>query len=186
MISCRPRTTATGGLPNVSFILRNPETLGTELKTACCAKTGFMTCKEIMRGAKGMKEMPPQNELGGTAAYTVSVSMVSKQPFSDKDLIMGDAWFSSGKSASKMSSRNFSGIFEVKSDSELHPKAFIEEQLKNALGGVHIVLKGADPNVVTLIDAAYRYSSRKTLHFMSTLDAESTTPGTCCEMKFCD
>lgn len=78
MSSWRPRTTATGGLPNISFILRKPEPLGTELKTVCCAKTGVMTYMEIMRGAKGMKEMPLQKELDGTAACNVRISMGSK------------------------------------------------------------------------------------------------------------
>ena len=186
MSSWRPRTTATGGLPNISFIMRKPEPLGTELKTVCCAKTGVMTYMEIMRGAKGMKDMPLQKELGGTAACTVRISMGSKQPCSHKDLIMGDAWFGSVRCASVMSSKNFAGIFQVKSNSGLYPKAFIEEHLKNAPGGVHIVLKGTDPNGVTLIATGYRYSSRKTIHFISTLNAASTTPGTCYEMKFCD
>ena len=88
MSSQRPRTTTTGGMPNTSFILRKPEPLVTELKTARCAKTRVMTRMEIMRGAKGMKEMPLQIELGGTVAYTVRISMGSKQPCSDKDLIM--------------------------------------------------------------------------------------------------
>ena len=74
----RPRTIATGGLLNISFILRKPEPSGTELKTVCCAKTGVMTYMEIMRGAKGMREMPLQKESGGTIACTVRISMGSK------------------------------------------------------------------------------------------------------------
>jgi hypothetical protein len=40
MSAFRPRTTATGALPNISYILRKPEPLGSELKVSGCSKTG--------------------------------------------------------------------------------------------------------------------------------------------------
>jgi hypothetical protein len=40
MSAFRPRTSKTGGLPHLSFILRKPEPLGTEFKTIACAATG--------------------------------------------------------------------------------------------------------------------------------------------------
>jgi len=36
-----PRKDKTGGLPNISFILRNPEPLGTEFKSMSCFVTGI-------------------------------------------------------------------------------------------------------------------------------------------------
>lgn len=42
MSAFRPRTTKTGGLPNISYILRKPEPLGTEFKCVSCAETGIM------------------------------------------------------------------------------------------------------------------------------------------------
>jgi len=35
-----PRKTKTGGLPNISFILGQPEPLGTEFKSMACSETG--------------------------------------------------------------------------------------------------------------------------------------------------
>jgi hypothetical protein len=35
-----PRKTKTGGLPNISFILRKPEPLGKEFKSMACLETG--------------------------------------------------------------------------------------------------------------------------------------------------
>jgi hypothetical protein len=35
-----PRKSKTGGLPNISFILRKPEPLGTEFKSMGCSETG--------------------------------------------------------------------------------------------------------------------------------------------------
>ena len=120
MSSCRPRATATGGLSNASFILRKFEPLGNKLKIVCCAKTGVMTFMEIMMGERGMKRMkgmPLQNEVSRTTARNARISMGSKQPYSDKDLIIGDAWFGSVKDASVISSIHFSGILKVNSNS---------------------------------------------------------------------
>jgi hypothetical protein len=47
MSSYHPRTTATGSLPNISFILRKPEPLGTEFKCAACPIIGIMKCLDI-------------------------------------------------------------------------------------------------------------------------------------------
>jgi len=49
MSSWRPRTSKTGKLPNISFILRKPKPLGTEFKTTGCSITGVMRCLEIQR-----------------------------------------------------------------------------------------------------------------------------------------
>ena len=50
MSAWRPRTSKNGGLPNISYIIRKPEPLGTEFKTVCCPATGVMTYMEIQRG----------------------------------------------------------------------------------------------------------------------------------------
>jgi hypothetical protein len=47
MSSFRPRTTATGALPNISFIFCKPDPLGTEFKCAACPVIGTMKCLEI-------------------------------------------------------------------------------------------------------------------------------------------
>ena len=44
------RTSKNGGLPNISYIIRKPEPLGTEFKTVCCQLTGVMIWLEIQRG----------------------------------------------------------------------------------------------------------------------------------------
>ena len=41
MSAWRPRKDKTGGLPNISFILRKPEPLGTEFKSMACSLTGI-------------------------------------------------------------------------------------------------------------------------------------------------
>ena len=50
MAAWRPRTSKNGGFPNISYIIRKPEPLGTEFKTVCCPVTGVMIQIEIQRG----------------------------------------------------------------------------------------------------------------------------------------
>jgi hypothetical protein len=53
MSAWRPRTTALGGLPNISFVVWKLEPLGTELKTDACPVTGVMTKMESKGARKG-------------------------------------------------------------------------------------------------------------------------------------
>jgi len=50
MSAFRPQTRATGNLPHLSFILRKPESLGTELKVIACPLTGIILFLEIQKG----------------------------------------------------------------------------------------------------------------------------------------
>ena len=97
----------------------------------------------------------------------------------------GDSWFGSVKSAVNLAQRGMHGIFNVKQAHALYPKDFIADVLKNAPGGVHIVLKGRHEGH-TIIAIGYRYSSKSTLFFVMTDGAGSTTPGKPYEMKFID
>ena len=143
MSAWRPRTSKTGGLPNISFILRKPEPLGTEFKNICCGETGIMQCLEICRGKEGMKEKRLQRELGATAACTVRLTeLCHQEQHSPKDLVMGDAWFGSVKAATELAKRNSASILQVKTNHKLFPKDYIDKALEDALGGTHIVLKG--------------------------------------------
>ena len=186
MSAWRPRQTKLGNLPNISYIIRKPEPLGTEFKTVCCPITGVMTYMEIQRGKEGMKNMRLQGTLGATAACTVRCAEGSHQGSTElKDSVKGDAWFGSVKCAIAMAQRGMAFFGQVKSNHSLFPKDYIEEALKDGPGGIHIVLKCTHQEV-ELIALGYRYSSKRTLHFILTSDAGSTTPGTPYEMKFTD
>ena len=50
------RTTKTSDLPNLSFIMRKPELLGTEFKTLVDAYRGQMLWLEVMEGKEGLEE----------------------------------------------------------------------------------------------------------------------------------
>ena len=87
---------------------------------------------------------------------------------------------------SEVGIRGHEGVFQVKTNSALYPKSFIKEALKEAPGGVHIVLKGSAPNGVPLVAVRYRYSRKTTLYFVATENAGSTAKGDSYVMKYTD
>ena len=49
MCGWRPKTSATGGLPNITFEPRKPKNLGTMVKNGAECITGFMTHHDIVQ-----------------------------------------------------------------------------------------------------------------------------------------
>ncbi len=221
MCAWRPRTTALGGLPNISFIVRTPEPLGkikifflvfmmldyglikinlfyptdiilnllgTEFKTAACHVTGVLRHMEIQRGKEGMKTAQFNNTIGATAGCTLRL-LLNSIPVDQqgaKHGVRGDAWFGSVNTANEVSIRGHKGVFQVKQFHTLFPKEYIEEVLKEAPGGVHIVLKGTTRDERNLVAIGYRYSHKTILHFVLTENAGSTGQGDPYEMKYTD
>lgn len=158
MSAWRPRTTALGGLPNISFVVRKPEPLGTEFKTCACPITGIMTMMEIQRGKEGMKEKKYNKDLGATTGCTLRLLEATiPEGNNESHGIRGDAWFGSVRTASEVGFRGHEGVFQVKQYAALYPKDFITKALETAPGGVSIVLEGTAPNGVPLIALGYRY-----------------------------
>lgn len=58
--------------------------------------------------------------------------------------------------------------------------------LRESPGGTHVVLKENGPKGTGVVAIRYRYSSKTTLHFISTKNAGSTREGNSYEMKFID
>ena len=161
--------------------------VGTEFKTAACPVTGVLRQMEIQKGKEGMKSAQFNNTMGATAGCTVRLLLNSIPPGDqDKYGIQGDAWFGSINTANEVAIRGHEGVFQVKQYHNLFPKDFIEDALKDAPGGVHIVLKGTTRDEVTLVAVGYRYSSKTILHFVMTENAGDTSPGDPYEMKYTD
>jgi len=98
MIAWRPRTTVTGGLPNLSFVARKPEPLGTEFKNSACPILGVIRHLEIQRGKEGMKNLKYNSTVGATTGCTLRLLEGSVGGDDDEDnrhCIQGDAWFGS-------------------------------------------------------------------------------------------
>jgi hypothetical protein len=76
--------------------------------------------------------------------------------------------------------------FRSSSTIPFHLKEFIKEALKEATGGVHIVLQGTTQCKVLLIAVGRCYSHKTILFFVLTKNAGGTTKGDHNEMKFTD
>jgi hypothetical protein len=189
MSAFRPQTKKTGDLPHLSFIARKPEPLGTEFKSCACPMLKIMTHLEICRG-KNEKRIPRyKNEMGATAACTCRIAESVCQTHYDgtREIIMGDSWFGSVKTATEISKRGKDGIFQVKIAKRLFPKEKLEELLKDKAGGSQVVMRGKHLETgVNLIAIGYKYNSKTTLCFVCTENAGTTAPGSPYEMKYTD
>ena len=127
-----------------------------------------------------------QKELGATAACTVRASEVTTQVKEARTMLKGDAWFGSVKAAAAAVERGMEAVYQIKTNHGLFPKDYIEECLKDAPGGCHIVLEGKHPSEADLIAMGYRYNSKVTLSFVMSKNAGSIRKGSPYEMKFTD
>lgn len=212
MSGFRPRKTKLGGLPNISFVIRKPCPLGTEFKDLDSTVTSVITYLEIQQGKMPTRKALYPKDYGTTAARILRMMEGRTQETKkEKELVLVDSWFGSAQAASQLGVRGFDAIlcvstlillyhmytfvthiitcilyFQIKTNHSLFPKKFIEEHLKDAPGGVHIVLTGKAPNEVSLMAVGYKYSKRNVLNFMCTQTAGHTRPGTPYEMKFTD
>jgi hypothetical protein len=188
MSSYRPRTTATGSLPNISFIFRKPEPLGTEFKCAACPIIGTMKCLEIQRGAKPMRVAKYSAEHGCTSGCSLRLSGSCNQPVEpqQKRGVRGDSWFVHVRLADNFGQQGIRAVLKIKTGHALYPAKFTEDSLKEAPGGCWITMKGKGPLGTDLLAIGYKYNSKGVLKFVATSDAGSTKAGTPYDMKFCD
>jgi hypothetical protein len=188
MSAWKPRTSPTGGLPNISFIARKPKPLGTEFKSAACPITGVIRSLEIQRGKQGMSSMKYNNAIGATAGCTLRLleEAIPEEDKANTHGVRGDAWFGSVKNASELGIRGYECVFQIKNYNTLFPKDFIDEALKNAPGGVSIILEAKAPNEVPLVAVGYRYSRKTILYFVQTKNAGSSVHGEPYHMKYID
>ena len=149
--------------------------------------TGVIRHMEIQRGKEGMKSAQFNDIMGATSGCTLRLllnTIPQEQQIATSYGIRGDAWFGSVKTANEVALRGHEGVFQIKQYHSLFPKDFIEEVLKEAPGGVHIVLKATTRDEVNLVAVGYRYSRKTILHFVLTENAGSTSEGDPYEMKY--
>lgn len=195
MSAFRPRTTTTGNLPHLSFVLRKPENLGTEMKNSVCGRTQIMKYLQLCRKKTDRSE---PNEFAyltekKTAQVSLKIMKGSKHSHSQQtenegadhatkddstpEVCLGDAWFASVDLAyHSKQSLNVDFIGVIKSNSGRYPKRLLEDKMKHWPGGSHLVLK-TSLNGVILYAIGYKYCKSKTLMFIMTEGVGHTEPG---------
>ena len=199
------------GLPNMSFVLRKPEPLGTEMKCVCDGDTGVMLYLEIQKGKEPMRAAPFAKELGvcgacgvrlgaGSARRVHTAEAASEGAGSggrwipcDGQTCFGDSYFASAAAANAHACgiggprQQFGG--PVKIAHRNFPKAFIEEKMKDWPGGTTLVLKAQYKDQAgaqhELIAVGTKYNARKCVCFVFT-SGFSTRKGRAYMSKFRD
>ncbi|KAL7458010.1 hypothetical protein ACHAWC_009713 [Mediolabrus comicus] len=190
MSAYRPRTSVTGGLPNISYIQRKPEPLGSEFKVVVCPITKIMLFVEIQRGKDAMNSDEYgkySSEIGVTAAFVKrAVEQVAhcgtKHPArresaedNEREVFHGDSWFASINAAQSCQDMGHDFVGPVKTNTAGFPKEEIEAIMKDWPSGSSIVLEDKENKLVAI---GYKYSLRsKILSFISTWNAGSTGEG---------
>jgi hypothetical protein len=160
---------------------------GTEFKTTACPITGVMRYMEIQRGKQGMKNHQFNQQVGATGGCTLRLLLNSiPDGVTTKHGIRGDSWFGSVKTASEVGLRGHEAVLQIKQYNSLYPKEYIEEALKNAPGGVHMLMEGVTKDEIPLVAIGYRYSRNTTLFFVAIKNAGSAKQGVPYEMKYTD
>ena len=148
MSAFRPQTRSTGNLPNISFVWRKPEPLGTELKTVASAgSNGPIVHAEVQEGKIGMRNKKFYNSHGSYCACTLrlveaTIDSGQKPDASSKNLYYVDSWFASLKAAIAITEdlgADFVG--PIKNSHALFPKNFLETEMKQWPPGTHLVLE---------------------------------------------
>ena len=192
MSAFRPQTTKTGDLPNISYVTRKPENLGTEFKTCACPVTGILSFLEIQRGKGQMNGHKYFDKIGATASCALRAAEGGSHKEADKtsdhvrEIVLADSWFGSVTAAVAIAQAGFDCILQIKQNHSLYPKKQITEILTGLPGGTKVVLTGTHSSGVNLVATGYKYNTKTILYFVSTEQAASTTDGTPYEMKWTD
>jgi hypothetical protein len=143
---------------------------------------------EIQRGKEGMKTMQFNQQLGATTGCTLRLLLdtIPGDMNSMRHGVRGDAWFGSIRTANEVGLRGHEGVFQIKQYHSLFPKEYIESALKDAPGGVHILLEGVTKDEIPLVAMGYRYSRKTILFFVLTKNGGTTKPGDPYQMKYTD
>ena len=192
MSAFRPQLSKTGNLPNISFILRKPENLGTELKAvASTTCNGPIIHLEVQEGKNAMKRKEYYSTYGVTTACVLRMAQATKACGNKPDpmvtnLFYGDSWFSSLKTAVAVKKElNSEYIGVIKTSHKHYPKQYLETTMKEWPPGSHLVLQ-THKDGETFYAIGYKYNMRKVLFFITTEGAGSTMPGTPYEAKWLD
>ena len=194
MSAFRPRTTATGNLPHLSFVRRKPEPLGTEFKCIADAVTGVMLAIETTR----KKNDPTALEYDDVRPKLPSSTKTSLRlvhdsiPCSAKSVkdaegittvsypkmcVLGDSWFGNVPTCLELLKKHkMHSILIVKQGHKRYPKKFLDETMADWPSGSHMVLE-ANIEGEDLIAMGYKYNSRSVIFFLASKGAAHTLPG---------
>ena len=128
-------------MPNLSYIKRKPEPLGTKFKVANDGFSGMMAWIKIQEGKERMTRRDFFPELGATAGCVMRgvkncekyESKSDNNKSSRTDLWLGDSWFGSVKACASVGRAGHHCCFVIKIGHGHSPKRFLEEKRRICL-----------------------------------------------------
>ena len=179
MSAWRPKTTKTGGLPNITYEPRKPKPLGTMLRNGVKATTGIMVTQDIVEGADAQREKRytgEESSLPQREPIMVHVAETLRQCESANvtrgGWVGGDAWFGSVPCVVEL--KNKLGIFStfiIKQNKQYCPLQVIHRIMRarysnGRCAGKHVVMK-AKISGVDLFLLAYAWSNQRMAYIVS-------------------
>jgi hypothetical protein len=179
MSAWRPKTSATGGLPNITFEPRKPKPLGTMFKNGVEATTGIMVTQDVVEGSTaqsdkkyvgGVSSLPKKEPIMAHVAETLR--QCESANLASGGWVGGDAWFGSIPCVVELKNRlNVYSTFIIKQNVQYCPLDVIKRilQSRNKKGnrsGRHVVMK-ANISGVDLFLLAYAWSNKRAAYIVS-------------------
>jgi len=143
-----PRTTATGDLPNISYVNRKPESLASKFENIVDGLSVKMLWLELQEGKNRMATKECQQERDATAVCVLIGVMAtgdnnSRFEYNETgNIFLGDSWFASVKSVTNVALAGHHTCMLVKTAHSRSPKKFLDETMKKFHGGTWITLEG--------------------------------------------
>ncbi len=180
MSAWRPKTTKTGGLPNITFEPRKPKPLGTMLKNGVEATTGIMVTQDIVEGADAQREkkyngdessLPRKEPIMAHVAETLR--QCESANVTQGGWVGGDAWFGSIPCVVELKNK-LVGVFStfiIKQNVQYCPLQVIQRIMRvrykdGRSAGRHVVMK-ATISGVDLFLLAYAWSNQRAAYIVS-------------------
>jgi hypothetical protein len=179
MSGWRPKTTATGGLPNITFEPRKPVNLGTMIRNGCECRSGIMVHHDIVKGTvqQGNKKYNrEQSHLPKKEPILAHVAEVLRQAEGANVIkggwVGGDAWFGSVNSCVELMKRlGIHSTFIIKGNKNYCPVEVIRSVLLSRFGtrpGGHWATMKATISGVDMFLTAYAWSQKGIAYILST------------------
>ena len=179
MSAWRPKTSATGGLPNITFEPRKPKPLGTMFKNGVEATTGIMVTQDVVEDSASQQEKKYTGDISSLprkepimAHVAETLRQCESANVAEGGWVGGDAWFGSLPCVVElMVKKGIFSTFIIKQNVQYCPldviKRVLELRNKNGfMSGRHVVMK-ATISGVDLFLLAYAWSNKRAAYIVS-------------------
>jgi hypothetical protein len=186
MSAWRPKTSATGGLPNVTYKPRKQKPLGTMFKNCISGTTGILDTQDVVEGSTSQREKKYDGEESSLPMHKPIMAHVAETlrqcesgNVVEGGWVSGDTWFGLIPCVVELKKKmNVYSTFIIKQNLQYCPVQVIERIMKaqyrdGRLAGQHAVMKVTISGVEMFL-LAYAWSNKQVVYIISSYG--STVP----------